>query len=428
VRVSAAGDRVNRGIGPSEEEQSESFRVIRALMNARRSARVIVLAAVLSMVSMAVAVVPALAADPDPTTTTTTVPPDPTTTTVLPPDTTTTTLPTADTTTTTLPTADTTTTTTPPDPGAETSDLSPDETLEPEPAFVSLSSSQLAVLQQLQSANDTVATRHFALVALDHQVAAAKDELKAARARENAVVEGEFIGLLRAPLDINKATAQAPSALDALWRSFESERKSAWRARVQAQPGVVAQTALVDAQTQVVADATAARDAAESAAISALGSDAGLRPQADGMTATLAAAQAGQGDPTALDGFAPPIPGARLGSPFGIRIDPLTGGGGFHPGLDFDAVSGTPIHAAAGVVVMAGDCGGYGNCVVIDHGWSLATVYAHQRTLLTHVGDQVDVGQVIGLVGSTGKSTGPHLHFEVRLHGIPIDALPTLTA
>ena len=161
---------------------------------------------------------------------------------------------------------------------------------------------------------------------------------------------------------------------------------------------------------------------------SALGSDAGLRPQADGITAALAAAQAGQTDPTVLDGFAPPIPGARLGSPFGIRIDPLGGGGGFHPGLDFDATSGTPIHAAAaGVVVMAGDCGGYGYCVVIDHGSSLATVYAHQSELLSQVGDQVDVGQVIGLVGSTGKSTGPHLHFEVRLHGLPIDALPTLT-
>ena len=76
---------------------------------------------------------------------------------------------------------------------------------------------------------------------------------------------------------------------------------------------------------------------------------------------------------------------------------------------------------------MAGDCGGYGNCVVIDHGSSLATVYGHQSQVLTHVGDHVDAGQVIGLVGSTGMSTGPHLHFEVRLHGIPIDPLPTLT-
>ena len=182
-----------------------------------------------------------------------------------------------------MPAADTTTTTIPPDPGAEVSDLSPDETLEPEAAFISLTYSQRAVLQQLQTANDTLATRHFALVALDRQLAAAKDQLKAARARENAVVEREFIGLLRAALDINKATAQAPSALDALWRSFESERKSAWRARVQAQAGVVAQSALVDAQTQVVTDATAERDAGRPSRLARI-EKRGLAPQADNMT------------------------------------------------------------------------------------------------------------------------------------------------
>ena len=75
---------------------------------------------------------------------------------------------------------------------------------------------------------------------------------------------------------------------------------------------------------------------------------------------------------------------------------------------------------------MAGDCGGYGNCVVIDHGASVATLYGHQSAVLVRVGANVDAGQVIGLVGSTGKSTGPHLHFEVRLHGLPIDPLLAL--
>ena len=112
-----------------------------------------------------------------------------------------------------------------------------------------------------------------------------------------------------------------------------------------------------------------------------------------------------------------------------MRIDPLTGAGGFHPGVDFEASAGTPIHAAgAGLVVMAGDCGGYGNCVVIDHGTQLATVYGHQSALIAKVGDHVTVGQIIGLVGSTGLSTGPHLHFEVRLRGVPIDPVPTLGA
>jgi murein DD-endopeptidase MepM/ murein hydrolase activator NlpD len=112
-----------------------------------------------------------------------------------------------------------------------------------------------------------------------------------------------------------------------------------------------------------------------------------------------------------------------------LRIDPIGGSVGFHPGLDFGAEARTQIHAAGGgMVVVAGDCGGYGNCVVIDHGGSLATLYGHQSDVLVRVGDSVTAGQVIGLVGSTGISTGPHLHFEVRLHGAPIDPVPTLTS
>ncbi len=80
------------------------------------------------------------------------------------------------------------------------------------------------------------------------------------------------------------------------------------------------------------------------------------------------------------------------------------------------------------MVVIAGDCDGYGFCVVIDHGTSLATLYGHQSQLLVRVGDEVAAGQVIGRVGSTGNSTGPHLHFEVRLHGLPINPLLALSA
>jgi murein DD-endopeptidase MepM/ murein hydrolase activator NlpD len=139
--------------------------------------------------------------------------------------------------------------------------------------------------------------------------------------------------------------------------------------------------------------------------------------------------QAGQPDPLTLDGiFTLPLQGASLSSPYGLRIDPIGGAIGFHAGLDFGAEARTWIRAAGpGMVVVAGDCGGYGNCVVIDHGTSLATLYAHQSQVLVKVGDLVEVGQVIGLVGSTGISTGPHLHFEVRIHGRPIDPVPTLT-
>src|SRR5262249_806964 len=140
------------------------------------------------------------------------------------------------------------------------------------------------------------------------------------------------------------------------------------------------------------------------------------------------AEQTGQPDPIVVDGIELPLPGATLSSPFGLRNDPLSGGAGFHPGVDLAATSGTEIHAAAaGGVVMAGDCGGYGNCQVIDQGNSVATLYGHQSAVAVSVGQHVDAGEVIGYVGSTGMSTGPHLHFEVRLHGLPIDPVLTLT-
>jgi murein DD-endopeptidase MepM/ murein hydrolase activator NlpD len=110
-----------------------------------------------------------------------------------------------------------------------------------------------------------------------------------------------------------------------------------------------------------------------------------------------------------------------------MRVDPLTGSVGYHPGIDFEAPAGAPVHAAGpGTIVMGGDCGGYGNCVVIDHGHSTATVYAHLSRVLVTVAQPVDDDQVVGLVGSTGRSTGPHLHFEVRLHGAPVDPISTL--
>ncbi|OLE25575.1 MAG: hypothetical protein AUG44_15570 [Actinobacteria bacterium 13_1_20CM_3_71_11] len=102
-----------------------------------------------------------------------------------------------------------------------------------------------------------------------------------------------------------------------------------------------------------------------------------------------------------------------------------------HPGIDIAAAPGTPIYAAAaGRVTRAGWYGGYGNYTCIEHGQfdgqRLSTCYGHQSTLLVTPGQQVAAGQVLGLVGSTGASTGPHLHFEVRLDGRPVDPLPWL--
>ncbi len=119
-----------------------------------------------------------------------------------------------------------------------------------------------------------------------------------------------------------------------------------------------------------------------------------------------------------------------ISSGFGFRADPFTGGGGeFHPGLDFKGPYGAPIYAAArGTVSFVGQRSGYGNCVEIDHGNGLITRYAHMSAFRTQLGKQVVPGEQIGQIGSTGRSTGPHLHFEVRINDRPVNPRPFLEA
>jgi murein DD-endopeptidase MepM/ murein hydrolase activator NlpD len=113
-----------------------------------------------------------------------------------------------------------------------------------------------------------------------------------------------------------------------------------------------------------------------------------------------------------------PVAG-RMSSGYGPR------GGGMHSGLDIAAPTGTPIYACwSGRVLIAGWQGGYGNAVVIDHGGGRATLYGHQSVIAASVGQTVGAGTLIGYVGSTGNSTGPHLHFEVRINGNPVDPSP----
>ncbi|HVS76708.1 MAG TPA: M23 family metallopeptidase [Steroidobacteraceae bacterium] len=113
-----------------------------------------------------------------------------------------------------------------------------------------------------------------------------------------------------------------------------------------------------------------------------------------------------------------PISTGYVSSGFGERVDPFTGGGEFHEGIDFAAPAGTRIRAvAAGIVTWAGPRGGYGNMVQIDHGNGYATRYGHSERVLVHVGETVKRGDVVALVGDTGRSTGPHVHFEVLRNG-----------
>lgn len=124
-----------------------------------------------------------------------------------------------------------------------------------------------------------------------------------------------------------------------------------------------------------------------------------------------------------------PVPNANLGSMFGWRIDPITGRSALHTGLDFPATPGTPIFAAAGGVVVTQEHQvEYGNMIEVDHGNDLISRYAHTSKVMVKKGDLIKRGQKIAEVGNTGRSTGPHLHFEVLVQGIPQDPQKFLNA
>jgi murein DD-endopeptidase MepM/ murein hydrolase activator NlpD len=117
-----------------------------------------------------------------------------------------------------------------------------------------------------------------------------------------------------------------------------------------------------------------------------------------------------------------PINAAFNSSSYGWRIDPFNGNKAFHEGLDFTADTGSAIYAAAdGIVSAAEEAGAYGKLVKIEHGAGLETRYAHASKIFVKVGDRVNKGQIVAQVGSTGRSTGPHLHYEIRLNGAALD-------
>lgn len=148
-----------------------------------------------------------------------------------------------------------------------------------------------------------------------------------------------------------------------------------------------------------------------------------LLAESDRLASDLRALGESAGTVVGTGQFVRPVNG-RVSSPFGYRIHPIFHVRKMHTGVDMSAGMGTPIKVAdSGTVIQAGWRGGYGKCVVISHGNGVATLYAHQSVLLVSVGDTVKRGQVIGKVGSTGYSTGAHLHFEVRVNGSPVDPM-----
>ncbi len=155
----------------------------------------------------------------------------------------------------------------------------------------------------------------------------------------------------------------------------------------------------------------------ESQALAAASAELAAKLRA-GQTQAGGVAAGGTSDgPPSGTGFIWPVSGP-ITSPFGMRWGTL------HPGIDIGVPTGTPIHAAgSGTVVWCGWMSGYGNLVMIDHHNGLATLYGHQSRIAASCGEQVSAGDVIGYVGCTGFCTGPHLHFEVRLNGTPVDPL-----
>lgn len=140
-----------------------------------------------------------------------------------------------------------------------------------------------------------------------------------------------------------------------------------------------------------------------------------------------------EGRPAAVAMIAPsisvpsrmPLADTRLTSDYGMRTHPVLGGTRRHSGVDLAAPSGTPIYATAdGLVSRAGPFSSYGNYVAIEHGGQLQTRYAHMSRIAVSDGARVKKGDVIGYVGSTGRSTGPHLHYEVRVGGEAVNPLP----
>lgn len=150
-----------------------------------------------------------------------------------------------------------------------------------------------------------------------------------------------------------------------------------------------------------------------------------LQRESNDIAAQLRRRQAGQAvTPSGRGVLAWPLVRPVVTSTFGYRVHPIFGDRRLHAGIDLSAQNGTPVYSARdGVVVFAGWKGGYGNTVIIDHGGQIATLYAHNNALNVATGAKVRRGQQVAQAGSTGNSTGPHVHFEVRVAGSPVDPM-----
>lgn len=210
------------------------------------------------------------------------------------------------------------------------------------------------------------------------------------------------------------ASQQQLAAARASQHAALSETKTTERQLVEESQLLANQSAALAARIRAAQAAAAARAAVPETTTTTTSTSSGSAPPA--------AAGASPAPEPSSSGLIWPVLGP-IASPFGPRCLP-NGDCSFHPGIDIASASGTPIHAAAaGTVIYAGWMDGYGNLTVIDHGRGLATAYGHQSSIGVGVGASVSQGSVIGNVGCTGYCFGPHLHFEVRVNGEPVDPM-----
>jgi len=276
------------------------------------------------------------------------------------------------------------------------------------------------------SQSDTIATTEHLrdeVTDLDRQVAASRAEAQGQR----DLVDGQRASL-QTSRDAQAVARQDVQGQIAQTDTLKSEviaRKDEFEAQVNS---LEAESASIAATLRQRAAAAAAAAVAATSTTTTAAPAAAVLPGVSTTKAPGSPATTSAPAPTKAPGrLIVPVPGAPVTSPYGYRIHPIYGTSRLHTGIDYGADEGTPIRAAAdGVVVSAGWYGGYGNATIIDHGGGIATLYGHQSAMSVSAGQKVTQGQTIGRVGCTGDCTGPHVHFEVRLNGDPVDPGPYL--
>lgn len=297
---------------------------------------------------------------------------------------------------------------------------------EPSIAFSATGIAQLSVglgyLDTLTGNSTDAADRYGEILTQEQQARARIQQLEGSIAVEVQGLEesGHEAEALASDLAIKRAAVkseyQAQTALlarvDTQIEEFEHVKVSFEKEEASIRATIAAAAAAAKARAEAEAKARADAAAAASAA-----SATTKPPTTNASTVTTSPASSGTG------ALRWPIRGT-IDSPFGWRIHPITWTRRLHTGIDIDGWYGQEIKAAkAGIVILAGVKGGYGNSVMIDHQNGWVTLYAHQQSLNVQVGQYVTTATTIGWVGSTGDSTGPHLHFELRVNGIPTDPM-----